>query len=111
MAYLTYYEIEVLNLDGSPIGGRITEMLSGVSPEIENEIRQAVSGERRKWYDWHDHMTAISKLLPGVILAIHGEGEDSEDSWYYWYYRGNRQGGHVQMIRPTLDLETLKKGG
>jgi hypothetical protein len=42
------------------------------------------------WYDWRPELAEASRLLPHV-LELHGYGEDHDDEWVAYAYRGRIQ--------------------
>jgi hypothetical protein len=51
-----------------------------------------------KWYDFDEDMAAISKLLPGKLLVVDGEGEEYPDIWRAFF----KDGQHIETVQqPT----------
>ena len=44
-----------------------------------------------KWFDWETPLVKISKELPNVVFRIDGSGEDCDDIWGYYIWRGEIQ--------------------
>ena len=60
-----------------------------------------------KWYDHDDDMIEVSKLFPGVLFALHGEGDNSEDMWDAYYLNGKMQYCGAEIVYPPFDPEKL----
>ncbi|MEI2465158.1 hypothetical protein [Niallia taxi] len=53
-------------------------------------------------------MREISKLYPGVIFKLHGEGEESGDVWYKYFKDGKMQDCPAKLAFDEYDENKLK---
>ena len=44
-----------------------------------------------KWYDWHEHCTAVSLQFPGELITVEGDGEEQGDQWKAYFKNGKSQ--------------------
>lgn len=113
MGYYTRYNLTVLNEDRD-----CTQELRQIWEEkIEKEALPSVFAEAfervfsegsQKWYEYEEDMLAISRAFPDYIFQLDGKGEESGDIWRKYFYRGQMQGGKVQIIFPELDPNAWK---
>lgn len=107
MGYSTGYSLEVLESDKS-----FEEIYNEVVYDYEDiEWAMDENGQRNepcKWYDHEEHMKEISKLYPGVIFKLHGEGEESGDVWYKYFKDGKMQDCPARLTFDEYDENKLK---
>ena len=53
-------------------------------------------------------MKELSKLFPGYVFKLNGEGEDDEDLWNKYYVNGKEQVCNAIITYPPFDPEKLK---
>jgi hypothetical protein len=66
------------------------------------------SGDSMKWYDHDIECAEVSKRFPGVVIALHGEGENPGDIWDAYYKDGQMQICRASMVCPPYDPAKLK---
>lgn len=98
MGYCTLHTIEFAT----------TEAIKDIEASFEQVTRHdygTLTTEEVKWYDCDKDMVTISKLHPNTLFTVEGDGEDSDDFWKSWYYRGNGQRtvGAIQFPAPNYN--------
>ncbi len=98
MGYYTNYEI-------SCDQGNIGEY--NAAAEIESLSWTFDGGEsargNSKWYDYEPDMEALSRLFPGVLFTLKGEGEESGDIWELRAKGGTIQKRRAEVVIPPFD--------
>ena len=74
-------------------------------PVEDNTIR---SGDSMKWYDHDEDCATLSKVFPGVVFKLHGEGEETGDIWNSYYKDGQCQICRAKFVYPEYDEKKLK---
>lgn len=72
MGYYTKYNFTVYPAEAT---SAIEEALAGCSGYGN------LSEEPIKWYDHENHCKQVTRQVPGVLLSLTGEGEDTGDLW------------------------------
>lgn len=60
-----------------------------------------------KWYEHDEDMKDVSKKFKHALFELYGDGEESDDFWRNYYYRGAMQEGCGHISYLPLDFETL----
>lgn len=61
-----------------------------------------------KWYDWHDHCTAVSKRFPDELITVEGDGEEQGDHWKAYFKNGKSQKCEAIITFEPFDESKLK---
>ena len=61
-----------------------------------------------KWYEWETDMKTISKMYPGVLFTLEGEGEESGDLWQAYFKDGKVQVSRARIEFDAFDPEKLR---
>lgn len=56
-----------------------------------NSIEHGYYAYAKKWYDWKEDMSLLSKRFPEILFYLHGEGENSDDLWDAYFLGGKSQ--------------------
>lgn len=56
-----------------------------------------------KWYEWKEDMIAMSRMFPGVLFKMHGEGEENGDMWDAYFLDGKVQVHKARIVIDPLD--------
>src|SRR5690349_8032804 len=65
-------------------------------------------GEAVRWYDWETDFRAFSASLPHYVWALRGEGEEPEDRWICYAYRGGSyKESQEPWVPPPPDMSRL----
>lgn len=56
-----------------------------------------------KWYEHDEDMVKLSKMFPGVLFTLRGEGEESGDLWVSYYLNGKHQLCKAEAVYPEFD--------
>ena len=94
MGYYTYFEMEMENLDDNSnvTEEEVVETLIKESTWFDEWDRgkdfEELFYDGLKWYDWEDDMKAVSLSLPNVVFTLTGRGEEYDDLWRCFFYKG-----------------------
>ena len=92
MGYDTWMK---LNIEGESDGLDTAEVvkvlveIAGDEAGIWEELMD--SGAEMRWYDHSEDMQKLSLRFPGVVFALHGDGEESGDLWVEYHHNGRAQ--------------------
>ena len=110
MGYYTNYRLHLLSLETK------AETFYGAEAElylIKNDLIKYMERDtgEQKWYDHEKNMLAHSEALPDFILKLSGEGEENEDIWEKYFYRGKVETckAIVKIPKPNWNNLGLKK--
>lgn len=103
MGYHTYFTL--VREDG----GLFTDgMIAAIEDlEVFDTIAEEVATGEAKWYTYANDMEDFSKLFPGVVFHLHGEGEGQGDLWNEYYLDGKSQRCEAEIIYPPYDPSKL----
>jgi hypothetical protein len=97
MGYYTRYTLTVTPEDRTEQIRAAFCVVSGYSHPFDNEC---------KWYDFDEHLVAVSCANPDVLITVDGEGEEQGDVW-----RAYARKGVVVTYRPgEWTLPSAPKG-
>lgn len=102
MGYYTLFTLEVVSekpADFKPLCDKLASMydnnyLIGYAFESEpyisddGKICTFYPHEMVKWYDYAKDMAAVSEMFPDFVFRVHGDGEETNDYWHEYFYRG-----------------------
>ena len=94
MGYYTYFEMEMENLDdeSNVTEEEVVEALIKESAWFDSFDRgkdfEELFNDGLKWYDWEDDMKAVSLSFPNVVFTLWGRGEEYDDLWKGFFYKG-----------------------
>lgn len=60
-----------------------------------------------KWYEYDEEMTALSEKYPDTLFKLHGDGEETGDTWDV-YYLGGKSAEYRPGPIPPFDPKDLK---
>lgn len=103
MGYYTSYSISVS--DESKLN-KVLKLLHNIS---DGEVPSDSAYFNAKWYDFEEHVYAVSKQVPNILITIEGEGEDNGDLWIEYWMNGKVCGGQAQIIYPEYKPSSLKE--
>lgn len=107
MGYYTSFTIYATTPNGKNILN--TELLEKIDKTIEGLDLNDFSGDNGyyyaydTWYDEDTDMIAVSRKFPGVLFAVYGEGEESEDLWVDYFFNGGVQYEKAQITYGDFD--------
>ena len=82
--------------------------LRGFSDEAKYAIDdRGWCNDQTKWYDHDDDMKKLSKMYPGWIFKLHGEGEETGDLWNKYFKDGKEQYCEGKVVYPPYDESEL----
>lgn len=94
MGYYTYFEMEMENLsdESNVTEEEVVEALIRESAWFDSFDRgkdfEELFNDGLKWYDWEDDMKAVSLSFPNVVFTLWGRGEEYDDLWKGFFYKG-----------------------
>lgn len=101
MGYYTGYDLKwkpPVNLIGiDDLIGAYIESHEGMDNALEPSGSEK---ESTTWYDHEEDMIEMSKVFPGIIFTLHGEGEESGDIWNKYF-----KDGVMQVAKATITVE------
>jgi hypothetical protein len=62
------------------------------------------------WYRCDEDMLAVSRLFPGCVFRLHGDGEDKGDLWYGYYMDGQMEVCQAEVVYPEPETIPWKLG-
>lgn len=123
MSYDTFYQMEVIDIENKYTEEELNRLTFDVSIIIANLHDTRLSKMARtynpnwkydfKWVlddeqDWdedEEEMINISNEYPDVLFALYGDGEESDDYWVKYFYKGKMSGGDAEIVYPAFDLK------
>lgn len=57
-----------------------------------------------KWYEFEKDMKKLSEAYPEIKFTLHGEGEDNDDLWNLYAYKGEIQ---IEFAKITYEKSYL----
>lgn len=94
MGYYTYFEMEMENLDeeSNVTEEEVIETLIEESEWFNRFDREkdfdSFFSDGLKWYDWEEDMKRVSFSFPNVVFILTGRGEEYDDLWRGFFYKG-----------------------
>ena len=94
MGYYTYFEMEMENLDDNSnvTEEEVVEALIKESAWFDRfdsgKDFEGLFNDGLKWYDWEDDMKKVSLSFPNVVFTLMGRGEEYDDLWKCYFYKG-----------------------
>lgn len=116
MPYCTQFSLRV----HAP--GKLSPKKRKEADELADHIADAVVSEYQKKHgtrfsdifscpiSWSDHeelMRKISQRFPGVIIALDGSGDSSDDLWIKYFRDGSMQLCEARIVYPKFDAKKL----
>lgn len=115
MGYDTAYDLSVSAPPGwAPLSKAYIDQIAERLEPMDFDINECQNGTALSassychWYEHDDDMIELSKLFPDALFELYGDGEESDDFWRYYYYRGVMQGGAGEIVYPPLDFAALQ---
>lgn len=111
MGYYTNYEINIethnsgIDTSSEEFNGIIANRLSEIS---DYEFDDDLTMYNVKWYDWHEHMIALSNEYPSVLFIVDGNGEEDDDIWRAYITGGKSQVERARLSFAPFDENKLK---
>ena len=70
------------------------------------ELRELSISTYTKWYDWEKDMSLISQEFPQFLFTLYGDGEESDDKWVAYFFRGATQWckADISYEKPNFDI-------
>lgn len=87
-----------------PFIDSVDEILSNKEGYENDHSIELEPYDEAKWYDYDKEMKELSNAFPKVVFELHGDGEESGDSWIAWY-KGGKSVRHEAEIPPLDDDE------
>jgi hypothetical protein len=66
------------------------------------------SEDSSKWYQHEEELREFSKLHPGILFTLHGEGAENEDIWNKYFYAGKCQVAKAKISIAEFDFKKLE---
>ena len=114
MGYYTSFDLAVVDKNNKvPDKDKMVEMgnkLSDLVEEFEywskgHDIRNMVSDEMMKWYDYDSDMVKFSKEYPEYMFILQGCGEENGDYWIANFQNGKWQQRNAEIIYDDFNPE------
>ena len=99
MGYRTYFIL--VREDGEPFTDDMLQAIEAL------EVFELVTETMAEGYTYANDMEDFSKLFPGVVFCLHGEGEEQSDLWNEYYLDGKSQRCEAEIIYPPYDPSKL----
>lgn len=99
MGYRTYFIL--VREDGEPFTDDMLQAIEAL------EVFELVTETMAEGYTYANDMEDFSKLFPGVVFHLHGEGEGQGDLWNEYYLDGKSQRCEAEIIYPPYDPSKL----
>lgn len=122
MGYYTYYNVSMRPADNHGVvddetlavvedkAARILADKLGIEGVDDKKmIFDDIFYEELKWYDCDDDMVELSKEFPEYVFTVYGEGEERDDNWVAFYYKGEMWIGQAVLVWPEFDADDLVK--
>ena len=103
MSYYTNFTLS--RNDGKPFTDDMLQAIETLG--VFEMITKARAEGYTKWYDFIDDMEEFSKLFPGIVFCLHGEGDENSDLWDEYYLGGKSQHCDAEIIYPPYDPSKL----
>lgn len=95
MGYYTYFKMEMENLndESSVTEEEVVKTLIEESDWFDSRFDSGkdfdgLFNDSLKWYDWEEDMKAVSLSFPNVVFTLMGRGEEYDDLWKGFFYKG-----------------------
>jgi hypothetical protein len=80
--------------------------------EVNEEAKFAIDGEGNclegsKWYEHESDLKKFSKIYPGWLFSLHGQGEQPEDIWNCYFVDGRCQVEEAVVVIGEFDPSKL----
>jgi len=109
MGYYTHYTFEV---KGEYSPGVKYEDIEAAFNKISSYNLNDLEDDTLKWYDCEKDMIQLSLQFPKMIFYLYGDGEESDDEWEAYFYKGvcdQQQVGKLYMDNPFSIPESEKE--
>ncbi|HNC78543.1 MAG TPA: hypothetical protein PLQ71_15870 [Nitrospira sp.] len=104
MGYRTYFIL--VREDGEPFTDDMLQAIEAL--EVFELVTETMAEGYTKWYTCTDDMEEFSKLFPGIVFRLHGDGDGEEnDLWDEYYLDGKSQRCDAEIIYPPYDPSKL----
>jgi len=120
MGYYTYYNVSMRPADNHGVvdykaiadvedkAARILAQKLGIKGlDDKKMIFDDLFYEEMKWYDCDDDMVELSKEFPEYVFTVYGEGEERDDNWKAYYYKGKMWIGQAELVWPDYEADDL----
>ena len=110
MSDYTQYELLFDNIKPGSDADALTKALLDTGVFDSVDIRNGCCTGYAKWYDWEGDMIDISKMFPGVLFTLYGNGDDMEDYWIAYAKDGKSysERAEFRVIYPEFDPSKLR---
>lgn len=88
MGYYTNFDVQALSESPQAAEEAAHALVQQSKYSADMTGRSEFSIYEAKWYDWEKDVQVTSKLHPGVVFVIEGNGEESGDIWKAWAHNG-----------------------
>lgn len=110
MGYYTDFTLKIDGPEEAIEAMRNSDYLSATDygPLLENfyEYRDGTySWGDIKWYEFEEDMTEISKRNPDLFFTLYGDGEQDDDLWVAYFYRGQSEKFDAVITYPETTIE------
>jgi len=67
-------------------------------------------GSEGKWYEYKDDMLEVSRAFPGILITLHGQGEEWDDIWQQYFLNGKtyQETAKIKIEFDELQSDQLK---
>lgn len=87
MGYDTFFNVNIT----APTEEEHYAVRKEIAEAANRNPRDIDGGFESHWFDCDANLTKISKRHPGVLIEVHGDGENSEDIWAARYRDGKSE--------------------
>lgn len=60
------------------------------------------------WYSYAEDVAEISRQIPDVLFAVHGDGDENGDIWDHYFLNGKSQRCNAEIKIPPFDQSKLE---
>jgi hypothetical protein len=111
MGYYTYYKLKLHNDTANKVSNE--EIMAQLRTKGSNAAyalkTDGETQEECKWYEHEEDMADISKLYPGVLFELEGEGESGTDIWKKYFENGKIQRCPAKIAYDLYDETKLEE--
>ena len=109
MGYYSYFNLEIMNADGSPVDEKARKKLVKAVRRASEDAREALDcggacANEAKWYGVEEDMKRFSARHPGILFEVRVEGEGSDDRYKLYCLGGESETCPGETVYPERTL-------